>query len=341
MNQNEIKLGKTNISAKRIGMGGIPIQRLTVTESDCVLEKAVEMGINFYDTARVYTDSEIKLGRILSKYRDRVVIATKTYSRQGTGVEKDLETSLKNLTTDYIDLYICHNISNENELQQVLAPGGAIEAFLKAKQQKKIRHIGLSAHKPWIGIKALEQFDFEVIQIPFNIVETKSAEELIPLAKLKNIGIIGMKPAAGGAMKDVPLSLRFVLNNGIDVAIPGMDSVEQVIENYAVLDTLSPLTEEEHRCLLAEKEVLGDNFCRRCEYCMPCPQGLPISFLHLLRFYYFNYDLKDWAWERINALPKSYKDCQQCFECVNKCPYALETPTLFAEAWEDILKDRG
>jgi uncharacterized protein len=340
MTHKDIVLGKTKLVVKRIGMGGIPIQRLTVPEADLVLEKAIEVGINFFDTARIYTDSEAKYGRILSKHRKDVVIATKTYARTGDGVIKDLELSLKTLQTDYIDLYICHNISSENDLEQILAPAGALEAFQTAQQQGKIRHIGISAHKPWIAIKALEQFDFTALQIPYNIVETTSAADLIPLALQRNIGIIGMKPAAGGNMKDVPLSLRYVLASGIHVAIPGMDSVRQVTENFSALDNPAPLTSEEYDRLLKDKEMLGDNFCRRCEYCMPCPNGLPISFLHLLRFYYFNYDLKDWAWERINSLPKSYKDCQQCYECVNKCPYALDMPALFAEAWSRINEER-
>jgi predicted aldo/keto reductase-like oxidoreductase len=337
----ELKLGKTNIKVNRIGMGGIPIQKLKASESDKLLKKAVELGINFYDTARIYTDSEIKLGRILSKNRDKVFIATKTYARRGDAIEKDLDTSLRNLKTDYIDFYLCHNISSENDIEEIFLKDGAIEIFLKVKDKGKIKHIGFSAHKPWVAIKLINKFDFELIQIPFNIVETSSSEELIPLARKKQIAIIGMKPLAGGMIKSVLLHFRWILTNGIDVIIPGFDNISQINEIFTSLKEITPLNDNEFKILKDEADKLGKEFCRRCEYCMPCPNGLNISFLHLLRFYYFSYDLKQWAWERINSLSKSYKDCAACYECVSKCPYELETPVLFKQAWEQILKDRG
>ena len=169
----ETILGKTKIKLKRMGFGGIPIQRLKLKESDRVIQKAVDEGINFFDTARIYTDSEEKLGRILSKYREKVFIATKTYSKDKEGVIRDLDASLKMLKTDYIDFYICHNVSSEGELKQILSSNGAMEAILKAKKEGKINHIGISGHKPWIVIKAIKDFDFEVIEIPFNIIENK------------------------------------------------------------------------------------------------------------------------------------------------------------------------
>ncbi len=337
----EIKLGKTGIKVKRIGMGGIPIQRLKISESDRLLEKAVEAGINFYDTARIYTDSEIKFGRILSKYREKVHIATKTYARQGDNIAKDLETSLKNLKTDYIDFYLCHNVASEKDIEDIFTVDGAINFFIKQKEKGVIKHIGFSAHKPWIGLELIKRFNFELIQIPFNIVETGCLAELIPLAHKKGIAVIGMKPIAGGMIKSVSLHLRWILNNGIDVVIPGIDDISQIEENIAVLNNLTELNDNEIRLLNEERDTLGKTFCRRCEYCMPCPNGLNISFLHLLRFYYFSYELKDWAWERINSLAKSYKDCKECYECVNKCPYELDTPELFNEAWARMRLEKG
>jgi len=167
-------------------------------------------------------------------------------------------------------------------------------------------------------MKALKAFDFDTVQVPLNYIEQGCLEELVPYAKERGIGVIAMKPVGGGAFKHVPLVLRFNLTHGADVVIPGMDSEHQVIENLSVLENLNSLTGEEMAVLQKEKEVLGENFCRRCEYCMPCPQGLPIPFLHVLRAYYFRYNLQDWALERMNNLPKSYKDCIECGECVKK-----------------------
>jgi predicted aldo/keto reductase-like oxidoreductase len=149
-----------------------------------------------------------------------------------------------------------------------------------------------------------------------------------------------MKPIGGGNIREINLNFRFIFNQGIDVAIPGMDSETQVAENVAALENLLPLTNTEIEVLQKEKDRLGDSFCRRCEYCMPCPQGLPISFLHVLKNYYFLYDLKDWVWERINALSKTYKDCVACDECVKKCPYQLDMPRIFNDTWKKMLADK-
>jgi len=333
-------LGKTTLKVRRIGFGGIPIQRLGLEESDRLIRRAVDLGINFFDTSRIYTDSEEKLGRVFHSCRDKVVIASKSYSRGGAEVSIDIETSLKALQTDYIDVMQCHNVASVNDLQQILAPNGALEALQKAQKAGKIRYIGISGHKPPVLIEALRQFDFATLQVPLNLVETGALDELIPLAKEKQIGVIAMKPMAGGAVQNVGLNLRFILTHGADVAIPGMDAENQVKENLSVLDNLAPLTGEEEAILDRERQELGESFCRRCEYCMPCPEGLPISFLHVLNAYYFRYNLKDWAWQRIDSLPKSFKDCVACGQCVSRCPYNLDNPVIFKTAWEEILADR-
>ncbi len=325
----------------RMGMGGIPIQRLAVDESDRVLEKAVDAGIGFFDTARGYTDSESKFGRVLPHYRDRVLIASKSFSRDATTIMADIECSLKNLRTDRVDIYQCHNVASEADLEKVLAPDGALAGMVKARDQGKIGHIGISGHKPRILIQALACFEFATIQVPCNFMETEAMLELIPLARQKGVGIIAMKPVGGGNIREIALNFRFIFNQGVDVAIPGMDSEAQVAENVASLRDLAPLNAEETARLQAEKDRLGDSFCRRCEYCMPCPQGLPISFLHVLRNYYFLYDLKDWARERLHGLAKTYKDCTACGECVAKCPYHLDMPKIFSETWEKMLAAEG
>jgi predicted aldo/keto reductase-like oxidoreductase len=325
----------------RMGMGGIPIQRLDAQCSDKVLEKAVESGINFFDTARIYTDSESKFGRVLSRHRDRVVIASKSFSRDAVAIGRDIDASLQQLRTDHIDIYQCHNVASESDLGKILSADGAVAGLLRAKEQGKIRHIGISGHKPRIVAMALERFAFETIQVPCNFMETEACQDLIPRARKRGVGVIAMKPIGGGNIREIALNFRFIFNQGIDVAIPGMDSETQVAENVAALTDLSLLTPEETARLQKEKNRLGASFCRRCEYCMPCPQGLPISFLHVLKNYYFLYDLKDWAWERIQALAKTYKDCIACGECVKKCPYQLDMPKIFSETWQKMLADKS
>jgi hypothetical protein len=324
-----------------MGMGGIPIQRLGTAESDRVLEKAVDAGIGFFDTARGYTDSESKFGRVLPRHRDRVLIASKSFSRGAAEIGRDIETSLRLLRTDHIDIYQCHNVAGEADLEKILAPDGALAGMVKAQEQGKIGHIGITGHKPRIVAMALERFRFATIQVPANFMETEAMNDLIPAARRRGTGVIAMKPVGGGNIRETALNFRFIFNRGIDVAIPGMDSEEQVTENVAALRDLEPLDERENARLQAEKDRLGARFCRRCEYCMPCPQGLPISFLHVLRNYYFLYDLKDWALERLAGLSRTYKDCVACGECVAKCPYHLDMPRIFSETWEKMKADEG
>jgi predicted aldo/keto reductase-like oxidoreductase len=324
----------------RMGMGGIPIQRLDEKASDRVLEKAIDAGINFFDTARGYTNSESKFGRVLPRHRERVLIASKSFHRDAPGIMRDIETSLQQLQTDHIDLYQCHNVANENDLEKVLAGDGAVAGLVKAKEQGKVLHIGISGHKPRILTMALERFAFATIQIPANFMETEAFLDLVPQARKRGVGVIAMKPIGGGNIRETALNFRFIFNQGIDVAIPGMDSEKQVEENVATLADLTLLDAGETARLQEEKERLGDHFCRRCEYCMPCPQGLPISFLHVLKNYYFLYDLKDWAWERLGGLAKTYKDCIACGQCVQKCPYHLDMPGIFKGTWEKMLADK-
>ncbi|MCX6555934.1 MAG: aldo/keto reductase [Candidatus Aminicenantes bacterium] len=337
----DVTLGATGLRVRRMGMGGIPIQRLTLAQSDRLLGNAVGAGINFFDTARIYTDSESKMGRILSRHRSQVVIASKSFSRDAAKMLQDIEASLRHLRTDYIDLYQCHNIASEGDLAKALADDGAVAGLVKAREQGKIRHIGLSGHKPRIVKLALAQFPFATIQIPSNFIETDALADLVPLARQRQIGVIAMKPIGGGNIREIQLNFRFIFNQGIDVAIPGMDSEKQVAENVAALENISPPSVEETVRLQKEKDRLGDRFCRRCEYCMPCPQGLPIAFLHVLKNYYFLYDLRDWVWERIDALAKTYKDCVACGECVAKCPYHLPSPEIFRATWEKMLADKA
>ncbi len=314
-----------------MGFGGIPIQRLSGDEATRLIVLALEKGIDFFDTAAGYTDSQKKLGVALAGHRNRVVIASKSMGRGEQEITADLDQALRDLATDHLDLYQLHNVASMPDLERVTAPGGALAALVRAREAGKIRHIGLTSHKPAVAFEALKRFSFATLQVPVNYIETLALAELIPRARRDGIGIIAMKPVGGGAFVHRAENFRFIFQSGVDVAIPGMDDPRQVAENVAVLEDLRPLTAAETALLEQEKKELGDTFCRRCEYCMPCPQGLPIAFLHVLRAYWFRYDLKDWVRQRLAALPRTYRDCSSCGECVGKCPYGLPSPELFAE----------
>lgn len=331
------RLGKTDMKVSAVGFGGIPLQGLSSSEAERVLLHAVDSGIDFFDSARGYTDSEEKMGRSLEKHRDTIFLATKAMARDAAGMKRELEASLRNFRTGMIDLYQCHAVGNDKQLERVLGPGGAWETLSRAREEGKVRWIGITGHSRDILLKAVKTGRFDTVQFPFNPIETEWAEGVIPAASERGVGTIGMKPVAGGAIRKVALSIRYTLTRGIDVSIPGMDSISQIDENCSAAENLQPLSESELDELSREKEFWGEAFCRRCGYCMPCPNGLNIPFLLLIEAYYTRYGLKDWALSRLGGLSHSYNDCVACGECLDKCPYHLPIPELMEKAAEIVL----
>ncbi|UCF05831.1 MAG: aldo/keto reductase [bacterium] len=331
------RLGQTDLEVSIVGFGGIPIQGLPFAEAERVLLHALDRGIDFFDSARAYTDSEEKMGRALSPHRNRIHLASKALSRTGTKITEELETSLRNLRTDTIDLYQVHSVGTTEQLDTIMAPGGAYEALAGAREQGKIRWIGITGHSRPVLLAAVETGLFDTVQCPFNPIEDEWADEVLPEARKAGIGTIGMKPLAGGAIRNAAASIRFSLTRGIDVSIPGMDSITQIEENTAAGEKLEPLTAAELEDLRREKEIWGDSFCRRCAYCMPCPNGLNIPFLLLIDGYYTRYELKDWALARLGTLEKTFADCAACGECIEKCPYHLPVPELMERAAEHLI----
>ena len=315
-------LGKTGLKISVMGFGGIPIQRIDAAGTKPLIRRLMEAGVNYIDTARGYTVSEEYLGEALEGIRQNFILATKSMARDKAGMEKDIAISLKNLRTDYIDLYQVHN-PNAAQLEQVLAPGGALEALLEARQAGKIGHIGITLHSVELFEKALELPWVETIMFPYNIVETQ-AQHLIARCAEKNIGFIAMKPLAGGAIENGALAMRFVCSDpNVSVVIPGMAAPEEVEQNLAAASDDSPLRPEELAAMEAVRKELGTNFCRRCNYCQPCTAGINISGAFLFEGYYNRYGLQEWAKGRYLAMPKTASDCVDCGLCEERCPYHL------------------
>jgi len=202
------ELGKTGLMISEVGFGGIPIIRIGTDEAVCVLRHALDRGITFYDTANAYRDSEEKIGRAFQGLRDRVVIATKSIRRDAVALMEQLDNSLEKLRTDYIDLYQLHQIAHEEEWQAVTAPGGALEAVVRAKESGKVRHIGVTSHSLKMAIKLVRTGIFSTIQFPFNLIETAACDELFPAARELGVGILVMKPFAGGVIDNATGSRR-------------------------------------------------------------------------------------------------------------------------------------
>ena len=244
---------------------------------------------------------------------------------------KDIDISLKNLRTDYIDLYQIHN-PTAADLEAVQQPGGAVEALLEAKAAGKIGHIGVTLHYADLFKKAVHYDWVETIMFPYNAVETQG-EDLIHICGEKNIGFIDMKPLAGGAIDDATTALRFIAQNpNVTVIIPGMEKVEQIQQNLDAINNTAPLTAEEQNKVAAIRKALGTQFCRRCNYCAPCAAGISIPAAFMMEGYYTRYGLKEWATGRYMAMDKKASDCIGCGACEDRCPYDLPIRDMLKKA---------
>ena len=315
-------LGKTGLTISRLGFGGIPIQKIDAAGTRALMHRLMAEGINYIDTARGYTVSEEYLGFALEGIREHFVLATKSMARTKEAMARDIDVSLGNLRTDYIDLYQIHN-PGVKDLEQVMAPGGALEALQEAKAQGKIGHIGITLHSADLFRQAVELPWVETIMFPYNIVETQG-EDLIARCQENDIGFVCMKPLAGGAIEDASTALRFIVSNpNVTVVIPGMADEAEIAQNVAACADTAPLTAEEQDKVAQIRSFLGTNFCRRCNYCAPCTAGINIPSVVLFEGYYSRIGLQEWAVDRYASLPKTAADCIGCGVCEARCPYNL------------------
>ena len=331
-------LGNTGLKVSRLGFGGIPIQRITQEEATALIRKLPEYGINYIDTARGYTVSEEYLGIAMEGIRDKFVLATKSMARTREAMEKDIETSLKNLRTDHIDLYQVHN-APPAQMSIVTGEGGALEALLEAKAAGKIGHIGITAHEIGTFEMALEMDWVETIMFPYNFVELQAAD-LIRKCAEKGKGFICMKPLAGGAIENAPLAMRFIASNkDITVNIPGMANEDELKQNVAAACDPAPLSEDDLREVQNIRDTLGNQFCRRCNYCQPCTMGINISFCFTINGYLTRYGLKDWAIGRYKGMAVEPNACIECGMCESRCPYHLPIIEMLKDVYSNFQKE--
>ena len=324
------ELGKTGLHVSAVGFGGIPIIRLGFDEAAGVLRHAVDRGITFFDTANRYMDSEEKMGRAFAGIRDKVVLATKTGQREAGPALAELELSLTRLGTEYIDLYQPHQVSKPDELDVLLGPGGAMEALVRAREQGKIRHIGITSHSLEMARRLVATGLFSTIQFPYNIVETEAAAKLFPEAKAAGMGILVMKPFAGGMLDDGDLALRFLRRDPDLLVLPGCDSRTQVDQAADLFAGETLWTGEDEARAEAYRRELGTRFCRRCEYCQPCPQGVRITYAMMYRVVAKRMSpAKAVAFS--GGTMETVRACIECGECASRCPYNLPIPEMLQE----------
>ncbi len=331
----DIILGSTGIKVPQNGFGALPIQRVSIEDAVVILRKAYDGGMRFFDTARAYSDSEIKLGEAFGTgyvKREEIIIATKTAAKTPEDFWKDLDTSLSNLKTDYIDIYQLHM------MPECYKPGdstGLYECLLEAKQQGKIRHIGGTAHKLGVAREIIESGLYETLQYPMSYLATDKEIELIKLCNQHNMGFIAMKGLAGGLITNSTAAMAFISQFDGAVPIWGIQKESELEEWLVFMDTTPSLNDEIKAFIEDERKELMGEFCRGCGYCMPCTVGIQINQCNRMSLMLRRAPSRDWLNEHWQAEMEKINDCVECGKCMTHCPYELQIPTLLRKNLED------
>lgn len=327
-----ITLGSTQITVPQNAFGALPIQRVDQQTAVRILRKAYEGGMRFFDTARAYSDSEEKLGAGLADLRDQIYIASKTAAKTPEQFWKDLDTTLTNLKTDYLDIYQFHCVD------QCYAPGdgtGMYEAMLEAKAQGKIRHIGITAHKIGIAEEIVASGLYETLQFPFSYLSSEKELALVEGCKRQNMGFIAMKGLAGGLINDSKAAMAFMTQFENVLPIWGIQKESELDEWLAFMEDTPEMTDEIRAVIAKDSQELTGDFCRGCGYCMPCPAGIMINQCARMSLMLRRAPSEAWLTQEMQQEMKKIEGCLECGACKSKCPYELDTPNLLKKNYED------
>ncbi len=287
------------------------------------MNRCLQLGITFIDTANAYTNSEERIGKAITGWCEELILATKTLSRTREEVGNHLRLSLKRLGVEYIDLYQFHNISDSNTLDKILEPGGPMAVIEEAKRTGLVKHIGVTSHSMDMAKELVKSDRFETIMFPFNFITCEAADELLPLAREHDVGFIAMKPLAGGMLDNITIAFKYLLQFPDAVLIPGIEKVHEIEEIVQLLGRSHAVTAAERGEMERLRQELGKVFCRRCDYCQPCAEEIPISLVMTIKSF-----LKRLPPERLfsgwiaDELEKA-ANCTKCGDCEERCPYGL------------------
>lgn len=331
-----ITLGKTGMTTIQNAFGALPIQRVSVDEGISIIQKAYLGGMRFFDTARAYSDSELKLGLALSAYpRESYYLATKTQAKTPEAFETDLAESLRLLKTDYIDLYQFHCAD------RVFRPNdgsGMYECMMKAKEAGKIRHIGITAHQLQVALDAADSDLYETIQFPFSYLSSTKEKALVEKCAQNQIGFIAMKGLAGGLINQSKVAMAFMSQYDHVLPIWGIQKESELEEWLSFNEETPIMTTKIEEFIAKEKQDLSGDFCRGCGYCMPCPQGIMINQCARMSLMLRRAPSAAWLTPQMQAEMKKIENCIHCNQCVSRCPYELNTPELLKKNYEDYQK---
>jgi predicted aldo/keto reductase-like oxidoreductase len=336
---DRVRFGKTGLMVSKVALGGIPIMRITKTEAAALVREAIGLGINFIDTAHVYSDSEEKIGEgIRGIRREDLVIASKSPANDKKLFNEHLDLSLKRLGVDYIDIYQFHNIGSEARRDAIFAPGGAYEGMEEAVRAGKVRFPAFSSHSLPLSLEIMKGGKFAAVQLPFNYIDHTAEDEAIPLAKELDMGFIAMKPMGGGLLDNAELSFRYLLQYDNIVPDPGIEKIEEIREIAAIIEKKPALTGEDRREIEKQRLEFGPSWCHRCDYCQPCPQNISISSV-LCAKSAFKRMTAERARSMVGPAIEKARTCLECGVCMTRCPYKLEIPALLKERiayWDSL-----
>jgi len=321
-------LGKTSIEVERLGFGGIPIQRVSEEEAVDTVLYAVEKGMDFIDTSRMYTTSETRIGKALVQTAKKPVIATKSFGRTADDIRRDVEISLRELQRDVIDIYQCHSISTIADYEKITAKDGAYAGLVKAREEGLIRHIGITSHSLDILSKALDDDLFETIMVCFSFLEPAAIEKVIPKALAKNVGILVMKALSGGVIEEPEPALKWAMGYPNTLVLAGVESRELIDQNWSIFQGSWELTESDRKTIAAISREYDKKFCRRCDYCLPCPSDIAIQFVLGAKTFLKRMGPGGMKVPIFTSLWEKAENCKECGECVKRCPYGLPIPEL-------------
>lgn len=315
---DKVRLGKTNIMASKSGFGAIPIQRINFEQAKTLLLRAFEAGINYYDTAIAYSDSEEKIGYTFSNIRDQIFIATKTGATNKKDLFEHIDTSLKNLKTDYIDIYQMHN---PNEIYP-----DVYEGMLELKEQGKIKHIGITFHSREKAVKSVESGLFDTLQFPLSLLSSNEDLALIDLCKKKDIGLLAMKGLSGGLIDNATCAFAFLRQYENVVPLWGIERMGD-LEEFIALENNPPEIDQAIQSKFDQyREELQGSFCRACGYCMPCTVGIEIPTAARISLLMNRMPYQRFIEEEFTAEMDKINTCIECGKCKAKCPYSIDIP---------------
>lgn len=338
----KIRLGRAEMMVTQLGFGGIPIQRVSEDEAVAVVRRCLELGITFIDTANSYTNSEERIGRAISGWREGLILATKTAARSREEVESHLKLSLKRLGVEYIDLYQFHNVSDTKAMKAILDPNGPMAVVQEAKRAGVVKHIGVTSHAIDIAKELVRTDRFETIMFPFNFVTFEPAEELLFLAREHDVGFIAMKPLAGGRLDNVAIAFKYLLQFPDVVLIPGIQKVSEIEEIISVVEGPRRMSLAEQAEMERLRQELGEAFCRRCDYCQPCTEEILISLVMNTPTFSKRMPAESIFSGFISEALEKAADCTKCGECEERCPYKLPIRDMIEEyvSWYQVEKKK-